>query len=131
MAAFLRRALDLPWSAIDAFDDDTDHLFEGDVNALAEAGIAFGCTETAYCPDRELLRSEMAELLVRAFGYTNPEGTDFFDDDEGDPFEVSINKLKNQGITKGCNPPENTAFCPQRPLSRAEMATFMVRALGL
>ncbi len=131
MAAFLRRALDLPWSAVDAFDDDTDHVFEGDVNALAEAGIAFGCTETAYCPDRELLRSEMAELLVRAFGYTNPEGTDFFDDDEGDPFEVSINKLKNQGVTKGCNPPENNAFCPQRSLSRAEMATFMVRALGL
>lgn len=131
MTAFLRRALRLPDSEVDAYIDDDENVFEGDIDALAEAGIAFGCTGDTYCADQPLLRSELAEFLVRAFGYTNPDETDFFDDDGGNPFEVSINKLKNHGITIGCNPPANTAYCPDRSLTRAEMATFMVRALEL
>jgi hypothetical protein len=73
----------------------------------------------------------MAEFLVRAFGYTNPEGIDKFTDDTGNTFEDSINALAANGITKGCNPPDNDNFCPDRTLSRAEMATFFARALGL
>jgi hypothetical protein len=73
----------------------------------------------------------MAELLVRAFGYENPDDSDFFTDDNGNAFEVSINKLANSGITVGCNPPTNDHFCPDRQLSRAEMSTFFVRSLGL
>jgi hypothetical protein len=131
ITAFLRRALDLPDAQDDAFADDGWSEFEGDINALAAAGIAFGCAEQQYCPDDPLRREEMAEFLVRAFGYTNPEETDFFIDDDASPFEDSINKLKNHGITIGCNPPDNTAFCPERTLTRAEMASFLVRALGL
>ncbi len=131
MAAFLRRTLDLPSVEEDYFTDDTGDTFEDDINALAAAGIAFGCTETEYCSRTPLLRGEMAELLVRAFGYTNPDGTDFFTDDDGHPFEDAINRLKAAGITVGCNPPDNTEYCPDRTLIRAEMATFFVRALGL
>jgi hypothetical protein len=72
----------------------------------------------------------MAELLVRAFGYDNPDGTDFFFDDEGNRFEGSINALANHRITMGCNPPANTNFCPDMALTRAQMATFFVRAMG-
>ncbi|MCH8238837.1 MAG: hypothetical protein IIB62_02070 [Proteobacteria bacterium] len=39
--------------------------------------------------------------------------------------------LGANGVTKGCNPPDNDAFCPDRTLTRAEMATFFARALGL
>jgi hypothetical protein len=131
MAAFLRRILELPSVEDDYFADDSDSVFQGDIDALAAAGIAFGCTETDYCPDTELLRGEMAELLVRAFGYENPDGEDYFTDDEGHAFADSINRLRFAGITKGCNPPDNTEFCPDRSLTRAEMATFFVRALGL
>jgi len=73
----------------------------------------------------------MAELLVRAFGHENSAGTDFFVDDEGNPFEESINKLAAAGMTVGCNPPANDRYCPDRNLQRAEMATFFVRELGL
>lgn len=31
------------------------------------------------------------------------------------------------GVTKGCNPPLNTNFCPDRPISRAETAAFVRR----
>jgi hypothetical protein len=67
---------------------------------------------------------------VRAFGYDNPDDTDFFVDDEGNRFEDSINALANHRITLGCNPPANTNYCPDKPLTRAQMATFFVRAMG-
>jgi hypothetical protein len=131
MAAFLRRELALGPAGTDHFTDDTGNIFEHDINAVAAAGIAFGCTETEYCPDTPLLREEMAELLVRTFGYDNPDGIDFFVDDEDSPFADSINRLKNHGITKGCDPPDNTKFCPSASLTRGQMATFFARALGL
>ena len=71
----------------------------------------------------------MAELLVRAFAYDNPTGTNYFVDDEGNRFEDSINALAAHGVTMGCNPPANTKFCPDMPLKRSQMATFFVRAM--
>src|SRR5690606_11972156 len=35
------------------------------------------------------------------------------------------------GVTKGCNPPDNNLFCPTRPVTRQQMASFLVRALDL
>jgi hypothetical protein len=131
IAAFLRRLLNLDAVGTDYFADDAESIFAGDINALTEEGIAFGCTETEYCPDAPLRRDEMAELLVRTFEYDNPGGTDFFVDDGSSPFQEGINKLANHDITKGCNPPDNTNFCPDRTLDRAEMATFIARALEL
>ncbi|MGA9595820.1 MAG: hypothetical protein WBV06_06670, partial [Acidimicrobiia bacterium] len=32
---------------------------------------------------------------------------------------------------KGCNPPDNTLFCPRDPVTREQMATFLARALHL
>ncbi len=132
MAAFIARALHLNQTTGTAAYDDVDgHLFEIAIDKIQIAGIGFGCDENSFCPDRPLERDEMAELLVRAFQYENPEATDFFTDDSGNQFEASINKLANAGITVGCNPPTNDNFCPDRQLSRGEMATFFVRALGL
>ncbi|MFV1960376.1 MAG: M23 family metallopeptidase [Acidimicrobiia bacterium] len=132
MAAFISRALDLSAvSGVPAYTDVGGHLFENEIDRIQTAGIGFGCAETEFCPDRPLERDEMAELLVRAFGYENPDGTDFFTDDDGNPFEESINKLAYAGITIGCNPPDGDQYCPDRLLSRAEMASFFVRALGL
>src|SRR5690606_41394018 len=34
-------------------------------------------------------------------------------------------------ITRGCNPPTNTLFCPDDFVTRGQMAAFLVRALGL
>jgi len=131
MAAFLRRNLALPAVEQDLFGDDDGTVFEEDINALAAVGIAFGCSENEYCSGVPLMRQELAELFVRAYEYDNPEGVDFFVDDDGYQFEESINSLANHGITLGCNPPDNDMFCPERSLSRAEMASFFVRALGL
>ena len=131
MAAFIVRMLGLKEVSGNQFDDVAGDTFERDIDRLVTAGIGFGCDSDSYCPDRPLLREEMAEMLVRAFGYDNPEQIDFFGDDSGSAFHDSINKLANHKVTLGCNPPANDQFCPQRTLTRAEMASFFVRALGL
>ncbi|MGH8914541.1 MAG: S-layer homology domain-containing protein [Acidimicrobiia bacterium] len=52
-----------------------------------------------------------------------------FVDDNGHIFENAIEWLKAEGITLGCNPPTNDRFCPDDPVTRGEMAVFLVRAL--
>ena len=132
MAAFISRALGLTeTSGSVPFDDVAGNTFEGDIDRIVTAGIGFGCDADSYCPNRPLLREEMAEMLVRAFGYDNPEGIDHFTDDESSAFEDSINKLATHDVTLGCNPPDNDMFCPLRTLTRGEMASFFVRAKGL
>ena len=64
--------------------------------------------------------------LVLALG---PGGT--FVDDNGSVHEGDIEAVAAEGITKGCNPPDNDRFCPDDPVTREQMAAFLVRALGL
>jgi hypothetical protein len=73
----------------------------------------------------------MAAFLVRALGLTEGAGSDAFVDDDDSTFQADIQRLAAAGITKGCNPPDNDQFCPDRRVTRAEMAAFLVRALGL
>ncbi|MGD2061389.1 MAG: hypothetical protein PVF87_11020 [Acidimicrobiia bacterium] len=133
MAAFLARALHLPAATRDHFDDDEGHLFEGDINRLAEAGITRGCnppSNTRFCPNQEMSRGAMAAMLARAFDYpVSP--VDVFVDDDGHLFEADIQKIAAVGVTLGCNPPNNDRFCPDDAVRRDAMASFLSRALKL
>jgi hypothetical protein len=132
MAAFLRRALNLPASSTDHFDDDNGNLFEADINAIAEAGITKGCNPPAndhYCPNDTVKRDAMAAFLRRARNLPNSP-TDHFDDDNGNLFEADINAIAEAGITKGCNPPANNLYCPNDTVKRDTMASFLARAFG-
>ena len=51
-----------------------------------------------------------------------------FVDIDGHAFEAEIAWLYQQGITKGCS---STLFCPDFSVTREQMASFLVRALGL
>lgn len=73
MAAFLRRTLSLP-AGPDAFSDDRDSVFEDDINALAAAGIAKGCSDSGFCPDDRITRAQMASFLVRALDHLECRG---------------------------------------------------------
>ena len=133
MAAFLVRALHLPAASRDYFTDDDASTFEDDINRLAESGITKGCNppdNTAFCPTRIVNRAQMAAFLVRALDLTDTGGGDLFIDDDGSIFEDDIDRLGAAGITKGCNPPDNTMFCPGSPVSRGAMAAFLHRAFG-
>ena len=67
-------------------------------------------------------------LVVRYEGY-RPD--DRFVDDDGSVFEADIEALARAGITAGWNPPLNDQYCPTKPVTRGQMAAFLVRALDL
>jgi hypothetical protein len=63
--------------------------------------------------------------------HPQPPPPDYFVDDDDSVFEADINWMAAAGITKGCNPPTNTRYCPNANVTRGQMAAFLVRALGL
>ena len=54
-----------------------------------------------------------------------------FDDvPDDDIFVNDINWMKVTGVSKGCNPPLNTEYCPKDFVRRDQMAAFLHRALS-
>lgn len=100
---------------------------EGSIYAIYEAGITVGCASDEFCPNKPVTRAQMATFLVRALGLT-PVSGNYFDDISGNTHEKSINALYLAGITKGCGGNE---FCPGNDVTRAQMASFLVRAFDL
>jgi len=125
MASFLARALHLPTTSTDFFSDDNSSPHEGDINRVAAAGITGGCAANRYCPKSNVTRAQMASFLVRAFDLP-PTSTDFFDDDEGNIHENTINALARSGITGGC---ATRKYCPSQNVTRGQMSAFLKRAL--
>jgi hypothetical protein len=125
------------------FTDDDGNTHEGNIEAIAAEGITRGCNPPAndlYCPSDPLTRAQMAAFLHRAFPELPilfPEAGSFSDVwdpvvDTGTPplFFEDIEWLAQTGVTRGCNPPANTKFCPDDPITRGQMAAFLVRAVG-
>ena len=78
-------------------------------------------------PERSGDRAEVATWLARAFDLPTTTN-DYFSDDETSPNEADINGLAAAGLTSGCGA---GIYCPSRVLKRGELATLIVRALGL
>jgi glucose/arabinose dehydrogenase len=109
------------------FSDILASSFIDDIHWLLYEGITFGCDGTRFCPTEPVTRGEMASFLSRVLNLpTSP--TDYFTDDEGSVHEGAINEIAHAGITGGCAAGQ---YCPERNVTRGEMATFLVRALDL
>lgn len=67
-ASLLVRAFELPEGPDAGFGDLTGVENAGDIDALASAGIAVGCSvdPLLYCPSRHVTRGQMASFLARA-----------------------------------------------------------------
>jgi subtilisin family serine protease len=98
-----------------------------DIERLAFAGITDGCTPGRYCPAQPVTRGQMATFLSRAIDRP-PTDADFFTDDEASSHEAGINRLAQAGIARGCTA---DSFCSNDPVTRAQMAAFISRALDL
>jgi len=124
MAAFLHRTLNLPPATRDHFTDDSASPHHDSINRLAEAGLTGGCAAGRFCPTATMTRGQMAAFLVRSFKL--PTTTrDFFTDDAKSIFRHDINRLAASGVTAGCG---GGRFCPNRTVTRGEMAAFLLRA---
>jgi hypothetical protein len=129
MAAFLVRALNLKPLANSTthFVDNYGSVFEAEIEILHEHGITNGCSAIEFCPTELVTRGEMAAFLVRAFKL--PAGTQApFTDDDETVFESDIAALEASGVTSGCTA---HLYCPDRVVTRGEMAAFLIRALAL
>jgi hypothetical protein len=115
-------------------DVPTDHWAAAWIKQLAADGITGGCGGGNYCPGYPVTRAQMAVFLLRAkhgAGYIPPAvgpGTGFNDvpiDYWAAPW---IKQLAAEGITGGCG---TNLYCPENPVTRAQMAVFLVRTFNL
>ncbi len=121
-----------PWPG---FDDVTpSNIFYNDIVWLKDQAITLGCNppeNTLFCPEDPVTRGEMAAFLTRALNLSDPGAGDWFTDDDTSVFEADIDRAAQAGIVKGCDPPANTMACPDDPITRQQMASFLVRAFDL
>jgi hypothetical protein len=103
-----------------------------DVEALAGAGLSAGCGLGQFCPGGSITRAETAVFLVRSvrgMDFVPPPatGTVFQDVPAGYWAAPWIEQFTQDGSTGNCSlaPP---LYCPAQPLTRAEMAVFLLRA---
>lgn len=109
------------------FTDDNGNPHEGMIEAIVAVGVTNGCDVGLYCPGRSVTRGQMASFLVRAFELS-ASATDYFTDDETNAHQANINALAAAGVTLGC---DTGLYCPDDQVPRAQMATFLARAMGL
>jgi S-layer homology domain/D-alanyl-D-alanine carboxypeptidase len=110
------------------FKDICSSPYQADIDWLAKQGLVNGCGSGNYCPNDVVTRGQMAAFLTSALQL--PAGPERFTDDNGSPYEAAINSIAAAGISSGCNV-AGTEFCPTQPVTRAEMATFLVKAFTL
>jgi len=117
----------------DTFSDDDGSVFESDIEWLAASGVTRGCNPPVndrFCPDEIVTRAQMAAFLNRLLDLApGPSGR--FVDTATSVFVDDIDRLAAAGITRGCNPPADDRFCPGNPVTREQMAAFLVRAFDL
>ena len=110
-------------------DVGADRWWAGHVERLAQLGTTLGCSTEPleYCPDRPVTRAQMASFLVRAFEIPAAEAAGF-EDTSHNYHAADIDALAAARITLGCDtdPPR---FCPQEATTRAQMASFLTRAI--
>ncbi len=114
-------------SADGGFVDTAGTGYAEAVTALADQGIVRGCAPEQFCPQRELTRGQLASVMADALSLP-PTEFEHFSDLEGSVHAGRINALAEAGVTRGCG---GGAFCPDEPVSRAELATLLARGFAL
>ena len=137
MAVFLLKAklgpaYEPPAASGTVFSDVPPGGFADWIEDLFASGISAGCGGTRFCPSQPVTREQMAVFLLKASrgsAYTPPPASGIFGDvPAGNQFAPWIEELSRSGITAGCGGGD---FCPVRPNTRAEMATFLNLTFGL
>ncbi|HEU4916532.1 MAG TPA: L,D-transpeptidase family protein [Acidimicrobiia bacterium] len=110
-------------------DVPADHTFVAAVQWMVDTDVTDGCSLYFFCPDAPASRGQIAAFMKRVLqphlGNGPPAS---FADTEGHRFEAAVEWMAGLEITKGCNPPDNTLFCPDRSVTRGEMAAMFMRA---
>ena len=133
MAAFIETSLGNPPDACagslftDVNGATVGSAFCGFIETLAADGVTDGCTSTRFCPNDTISRAQVAVFIEAALrNQPNPCTGSLFTDvsatSVGSAFCGFIERLADDGITGGCTA---SAFCPNNPVTRAQMAVFL------
>jgi triacylglycerol esterase/lipase EstA (alpha/beta hydrolase family) len=113
-------------------DITTSYWANSFIERLYLAGVTGGCSTNPmmYCPETKVNRAQMAIFLLRGEHgntYTPPLATGtVFQDIPADYWAAAwIEQLSAEGITGGCG---NGKYCPETPVTRDQMAIFLLRA---
>ena len=98
------------------------------IERMADLGVTTGCGDrTGFCPDRNVIRAEMAVFLSRAYNPARcPRSRVSWIVPSDAWYAAEVARLAASKITTGCG--DRTGFCPGRDTTRAHMATFLYRA---
>jgi hypothetical protein len=141
MAVFLLRAkhgkaYQPPAASGDFSDVAISYWAAAWIERLRDEGITGGCgtSPLRYCPTNPVRREEIAVFLLRAkhgASYQPPAATGMYADVPANHWAAAwIEQLSREDIGGGCSTtPKN--YCPTSPVTRDQMAAFLVRAFAL
>ncbi len=113
-------------------DVPANNPFSPWIEQLAGFRITGGCGGGDYCPNSPVTRAQMAVFLLKAehgSAYTPPACSGIFGDVAcPSQFADWIEQLAAEGITGGCG---GGNYCPNNPVTRGQMAVFLVKTFGL
>ena len=120
----------IPMPTVTYADVPREHWAWQYVETIHQAGITGGCGNGKYCPSAPVTRAQMAVFLLRArhgSSYVPPAARgNVFDDVPRTYWAAAwIERLAKEGITAGC---ADAMFCPDAPVTRDQMAVFLLRA---
>ena len=113
------------------FSDDDGNVHEANIEVIARLGITVGCNppdNDRYCPRKVVTRAQMMVFLSRALGGSGAavSGASRFSDVADDAwYRADLERMAELGVAM---PYEDGTFHPGDPLTRLDMAVFLVRA---
>ena len=138
MAAFLHRAVTHRTGTEPAAADPSVPNDVEESNTLlryiqwAVSADVMQAPQGLFNPGGTVTRADMAQMMAAAFDHITPPpaAQGIFTDMAGQPAAVTraAEALRTAGVTAGCStsPPR---YCPDQPVTRAQMASFFARAL--
>ena len=115
---------------VNPFTDVTeDDWFYDSVMWAVKEGITEGTSATTFSPANDCMRAQVVTFLWRAAGCPEPKDATnpFTDVTEDDWFYTAVLWAVEEGITKGTSA---TEFSPAELCNRAQVVTFLYRAMG-
>ena len=138
MAAFLYRAVTRLYGVPDPVeaqltDVGSDVWYRSEAQWAAANGV-MRVTNGVFNPQGAVTRADMGEMLIAAFDHlsASPEFQDLFSDVAGIPYATiqAMEGIYDAGVTTGCGT-DPLRYCPTKEVNRAQMASFLVRAINL
>lgn len=92
-----------------------------------DSASSFVCGLESACQPLTVTRAHFASYIGR-ISSTSSTPTDQFTDDDGSVHEDDVDLLARAAVLEGCGP---RSFCPDEPVTRADAAAWISRALDL